>query len=265
MSDITTIKRATAPLTRQLTDHRIYHLLNDVEGIRTFMEYHVFAVWDFMSLLKALQRELTCITLPWKPSNNAKTARFINEIVLGEETDIDRHGVPASHFELYLEAMDEVDADTVPIIRLLGNIRGLADARDTLRAADLGPGVTRFVDYTFELIQEGAPHKIAAAFTFGRESLIPELFIEILGQSTEDKAAFPRLVYYLERHIEVDGDEHGPLSEAMVTELCGTDEEKWAEARAVAEEALRRRIGLWDEIAGALEANSVAQASGGTV
>ncbi len=254
MTDIRTIKQLVAPLERELTGHRIYGLLNEIGDIRIFMEQHVYAVWDFMSLLKALQNRLTCITLPWKPAPNARTARFINEIVLGEETDVDRDGVPASHFELYLEAMDEVHADTIPVTRLLGEIQDLDSARYILRKADLGPGVTRFVDFTFELIGEGEAHKIAAAFTFGRESLIPELFIEILNQSREDKQRFPRLVYYLERHIEVDGDEHGPLSEAMVTELCGDEEEKWQEAAAVAQEALRRRIGLWDQIAESLEA-----------
>ena len=252
MSDIHSIERSIAPLTKQLTDHRIYRLLKDVDGIRRFMGHHIYAVWDFMSLLKALQNELTCTTLPWKPSPNAKTARFINEIVLGEETDVDRNGKPASHFELYLEAMDEVGADTGPIKRLLASITGMQNARTALRAAGLEESITRFVDYTFELIEEGKAHKIAAAFTFGRESLIPELFIEILNQSTEDKSRFPRLVYYLERHIEVDGDEHGPLSEAMVTELCGDDRQKWTEAAEVAAEALRRRIGLWDGIAEAL-------------
>ncbi|MGB3802156.1 MAG: DUF3050 domain-containing protein [Lewinella sp.] len=244
----------TQPLQSQLTGHRLYGKLKDIDDIRVFMERHVFAVWDFMSLLKALQNELTCTSLPWKPVKNPRTARFINEIVLGEETDVDRNGVAASHYELYLEAMEEVGASSQEIERLLAQINDLDTARAALQRADIGEGIKRFVDYTFQLISEGKTHKIAAAFTFGRESLIPELFIEILNQSAEDKSRFPRLVYYLERHIEVDGDEHGPLSEAMVTELCGTDEQKWAEARDVAQEALRRRIGLWDEIADTLEA-----------
>ncbi|THH41788.1 DUF3050 domain-containing protein [Neolewinella litorea] len=259
MSDIATIERAIAPLHHRLTTHRIYDLLRDVDDIRIFMEQHVYAVWDFMSLLKALQNELTCTTLPWKPSPNPRTARFINEIVLGEETDVDRHGVPVSHYELYLEAMEEIGADTSPIRGLLSRIDSLASARTVLREAGLGKGVTSFVDYTFELIAGGEAHQIAAAFTFGRESIIPELFIEILNGSPEDKSRFPRLVYYLERHIEVDGDEHGPLSEAMVAELCGQDVTKWAEAQSVAQEALRRRIGLWDAIAESLEAATAAE------
>ena len=253
MAGIAHIRTETQDLEAKLTGHRLYDLLRNSDDIRVFMEHHVYAVWDFMSLLKALQNELTCTTLPWKPSPNPRTARFINEIVLGEETDVDREGRPASHFDLYLEAMEEVGAPTRPVLTLLDSITGLQDVRQRIAEADLAPGVKAFLDYTFALIQEGHTHKIAAAFTFGRESLIPELFIEILNRPTEDKDRYPRLLYYLERHIEVDGDEHGPLSEAMIEELCGDDEQKWTEATEVAREALSRRIGLWDEIARALQ------------
>ena len=252
MNSIAAIKQNVKSLEHQLTQHPLYDRLRTVGDIRTFMDYHVYAVWDFMSLLKSLQNALTCTTLPWKPAPNARTARFINEIVLGEETDVDRSGVPASHFELYLEAMREVGANPQPIRDLLDSISGPGDVRSKIAAAGLSEGVARFLDYTFALIEEGRTHKIAAAFTFGRESLIPELFIEILNRPNADRDRYPRLIYYLERHIEVDGDDHGPLSEAMIAELCGTDEAKWREAAEVAAEALRRRIGMWDDIAAAV-------------
>ena len=253
MHGIERIKAAVLPLERALTRHPLYDLLDEVADIRVFMEHHVYAVWDFMSLLKALQNSLTCTTLPWKPDFNPRTARFINEIVLGEETDVDRNGVPASHFMLYLESMDEVGADRRPIQQLLSRISGMQDVREKIAASDLPPGIRSFLDFTFALIEEGKTHKIAAAFTFGRESLIPELFIEILNRPNQHKDQYPRLLYYLERHIEVDGDEHGPLSEAMIAELCGGDARRWEEAGEVAAEALRRRIEMWDEIAVALQ------------
>ncbi len=254
MPGIQTIETAVSPLHHQLTGHPIYGRLNSMADIRLFMEHHIYAVWDFMSLLKALQNHLTCTTLPWKPNANPRTARFINEIVLGEETDEDRNGVAASHFELYLEAMEEVGANTRPIGELLDRIQGLEDVDAALAAVSLPEGVAPFLRYTFDLVRTGEAHKIAAAFTFGRENLIPDMFIEIINQSTEDNSKFPRLLYYLERHIEVDGDEHGPLSVAMVEELCGGDERKWREAGEVAREALEYRIGLWDGIVSHLDA-----------
>ncbi|MCP9235506.1 DUF3050 domain-containing protein [Lewinella sp. JB7] len=254
MTRIETVLDQIAPLHRALREHRIYGQLDSIADIRVFMEHHIFAVWDFMSLLKALQNGLTCTTLPWKPSPNARTARFINEIVLGEETDVDRNGVPASHFELYLESMQEVGADTRPIHDLLRKVETLTDVEHALRTTDLPAGVAPFLEHTFDLIREGQLHKIAAAFTFGRENLIPDMFIEIINQSGEDKRNFARLLYYLERHIEVDGDEHGPLAEAMILELCGDDERKWNDVGQVAAEALQHRLGLWDGIVSSLPA-----------
>ena len=258
MERIERIEKEIEGLRRELTHHKLYSLLSSVDDIRLFMEKHVYAVSDFMSLLKALEFHLTCTTLPWKPAPNAKLARFINEIVLGEESDVNEEGVPKSHYEMYLEAMAEVEADTRAVSNLLQKIEHTHAIDAVLEEADLGAEEKSFLQFTFKIINTGEPHKIASAFTFGREDLIPDMFIEIIHKAEQESNAqnFPKLTYYLNRHIELDGDEHGPLSLEMVKELCGEEDDKWEEALTVAKAALTERINLWDGIARSIENKS---------
>lgn len=250
MSQIQIIERQILEFKNKLAIHEIYDLLNDIEDIKVFMEMHVYAVWDFMSLVKALQKELTCISLPWKPSDNPKTSRFINEIVLGEESDVNENGVPKSHFEMYLEAMIEVGANTSRISDLVNSVDTLDDISKKITIADLQHAEKEFLEFTFSVIQTNQAHKIAAAFTFGREDLIPDMFIEIIKKANQgQRNKYPKLTYYLNRHIELDGDEHGPLSLEMVSELCGNNEDKWNDVLEISIEALKKRMDLWNAIA----------------
>lgn len=243
------IEEHVSALRENLKNHELYTHLSEVQDINIFMEKHVYAVWDFMSLLKALQQQLTCISVPWKPSNNAKTARLINEIVLGEETDVNEKGIPKSHFEMYIEAMNEVGADSEKILQFVKSTNSIEDIFDRIQNSNLKKAEKEFLEFTFKTIETREVHKIAAAFTFGREELIPDMFLAIIDKSNHNHGnKFPKLSYYLNRHIELDGDEHGPLSLEMISELCGDDESKWNDVLKTSVEALKKRISLWDEI-----------------
>lgn len=240
---IAAIQTRIAPLQRQLHNHPLYAAIRTLPQIRLFMQSHVFAVWDFMSLLKSLQRTLTSVDLPWVPTPFPQSRRFINEIVLGEETD-EYHGRAVSHFELYLEAMEQARADTRAIRRVVDLARAGTLSLDAIPAS-----AREFVESTFRIIRTGSPAAQAAAFAFGREDAIPEMFRAFVRHlSRELGGELDLFVWYLERHIEVDGDDHGPLALSMVSDLCGSDPALWSEAAEAAEHALQARLRLWDSV-----------------
>jgi hypothetical protein len=236
-------------LRENLKRHTLYKNLHSIKDVKVFMENHVFAVWDFMSLLKALQIDLTTVSTPWVPRENSKLARFINEITVAEESDFDKDGVVKSHFEMYLDAMQEVGADTSKIAGFIKQVSALNSVESCLDNTALLPAVKDFVSFTFNVINTKETHKIAAAFTFGREDVIPDMFLKIVEEAAINKSqSFDSFTYYLKRHIELDGDEHGPLSLQMITELCGDDHKKWDDVLAIAKESLTVRINLWSGI-----------------
>lgn len=261
ISSTRAIEDRLAPLRERLAAHPLYPSIRTPAHLRIFMESHVYAVWDFMSLLKSLQRDLTCVDAPWVPTRFPASRRFINEIVLGEESDL-YEGRPASHFELYLEAMERAGASTAAI-------RGLIHATASVRDGQEGEGdgaksfpweswmvvrgvprpAKRFMENTFRVIREGSLAAQAAAFTFGREDAIPGMFRSLVRDLNREMSGDLSLfLWYLERHIEVDGEDHGPLSLRMVADLCGEDPTLWAEASDAAEEAMEARLALWDGI-----------------
>ncbi|GAB2775332.1 hypothetical protein HNQ93_002113 [Hymenobacter luteus] len=246
---IAELQEALAPARRQLVAHGVYQSLHSLADLRVFMQHHVFAVWDFMSLLKALQRELTCVEVPWVPRGNPATRRLINDIVLEEETDVDPEGNPASHFELYLRSMRECGADTAPIERLLAALAAGDPVGEALVKAQAPASVQEFVLDTFRIIESGKPHAVAAAFTFGREDVIPDMFRHLVHDLRQ---RFPgqldTFTYYLDRHIQLDEEVHTPLAQQMVRELCGTNAQRWQESREVAARCMQARVALWDGI-----------------
>jgi hypothetical protein len=240
--------RQLEKIREDLLRHPVYRAIDTPEKVRRFMQHHVFAVWDFMSLLKRLQQDLTCTTVPWMPSREARYARFINEIVLGEETDEDGRGDYISHFHLYLEAMEQCGADTGPIQRFLAELEAGRRLDEALQAAEVSESVARFVTHTIDLARNGKTHEVCAAFFFGREDIIPDMFQVLVNELKQRGQAIDRLVYYLNRHIELDGDEHGPLAEKLLNHLCGGDPRRIGEAEETAIRSLQSRISLWDGV-----------------
>ncbi|WP_025763536.1 DUF3050 domain-containing protein [Dyadobacter tibetensis] len=255
-AQIDSINSEIASLRQQIIQHSVYRSIQDLEDLQVFMQYHVYAVWDFMSLLKTLQNGLTCTTVPWLPVGDAETRSLINEIVAGEESDINDAGGKQSHFEMYLDAMTQIGCDMEPVQNFILALRQGVAVERALEGEGIPKAAREFVTNTFDVIEGGKLHEQAAVFTFGREDLIPNMFLSIINDLN---TRFPESVglfkYYLDRHIEVDGDHHSHLALRMTSVLCGDQEDKWVEARQGAIISLQNRLFLWDAILEEILAN----------
>lgn len=248
-TNIATLKFAIHPARQQLLSHAVYSQIKGLDGLQQFASCHVFAVWDFMSLLKSLQIGLTCVSLPWLPMGSANTRYLINEIVTGEESDVDAQGNRISHFELYLQAMQQMGASTAAIDGLLQELAVSNNIFNAIEAASLPQNIKSFLTFTFEIAINAPLHVKAAVFTFGREDLIPDMFTQLLHEIyTDHPNKVSIFKYYIERHIEVDGGHHSQLATEMVAALCGADPKKWEEATQASIESLRVRNLLWDAV-----------------
>jgi hypothetical protein len=211
------------------------------------MRHHVFAVWDFMSLLKSLQRSLTCVQVPWVPTAHTGSRRLINDIVLVEESD-ELGGQFISHFELYLNGMVQAGADRTAIEAFIALLRRNVPVRSALKEAQVPDPAAEFSSMTWELVEAAPVHCQAAAFAFGREDLIPDMFDQIVKINNTTGNRLSAFVDYLERHIQVDSEEHTPMAMQMLADLCGDDTGKWRQCEETVNAALAGRIRLWDGI-----------------
>ena len=240
------LQQGIEPVRREVVDHRVYGEITGLERVRAFLNSHVYAVWDFMSLLKTLQRELTCVQVPWVPSGPTASRRLINEIVLIEESDEFGEDY-ISHFELYLDGMDQAGAETATVRACLDLLRAGKPVPEALAEAGVPRGAADFVRATWGII-DGAPvHCKAAAFAFGREDLIPEMFEQVI-KIDDAGGTLETFKDYLARHIEVDGEQHTPMAMQMLIDLNGEDTAKWSQCAETVRTALRARVELWSAI-----------------
>jgi hypothetical protein len=244
------LQRAIAPTRKAILAHRMYHQLDSLADVVTFMQHHVFAVWDFMSLLKNLQCNLTCVRVPWVPSGPMASRRLINEIVLVEESDELGDGY-ISHSELYVNGMAEAGADTGPVNSFLSHLREGIPVPQALASASAPSAAAEFVGTTWGILESAPIHCQAAAFAFSREDLIPDMFNRVI-RIDDAHGKLGIFKDYLARHIEMDGEQHTPMAMQMLIDLCGDDADKWTECAKTVESALEARYTLWGAIAEAI-------------
>ncbi|HEY1642695.1 MAG TPA: DUF3050 domain-containing protein [Streptosporangiaceae bacterium] len=246
------LKQAVEPARQRVITHKLYGQLSSMDAVLTFMEHHTFAVWDFMSLLKSLQRHLTCIQVPWVPTGPTGSRRLINDIVLVEESD-ELGGGFISHFELYLDGMAQAGASRTAIDSFIELIRAGKPVLSALKEAEAPAPAADFTTMTWGFIENAPIHCQAAAFAFGREDLIPDMFDQVVAVNKEMGNQLSVFVDYLERHIQVDAEEHTPMAMQMLADLCEDDQGKWRECEEIVNTALAARCELWDGILAAVK------------
>lgn len=251
-------------LEERLNAHPLYDAIQTLEDLRLFMERHIYAVWDFMSLLKYLQYKIAPAAIPWKPHASPSTRFLINQIVLGEESDVglpDENGNPTyvSHFELYCKSMREVGADPSTAIDF-SHVASRQGIDDALSLSLIPAPASAFMNTTFAFIATDKPHIVGAAFALGREHIIPEMFRAFLARMNITSNEAPAFHYYLERHIHLDEDFHAPLAMKMVNELIDGDPTRLREAEDAALAAVEARISFWDGVLENLQRNRQSQA-----
>jgi hypothetical protein len=243
------------PLKQKLETHPIFDRINSIEELKIFMEHHVFAVWDFMSLLKKLQLDLVPSGSPWIPNPNGNLVRFINEIVMEEESDqafgSGNEITYTSHYQIYLDAMSEVGASTNAITDFVEEVAGKG-IHTAFESNKIPKPSLEFMKHTFDLIERGKSHEIAASFAIGRESIVPLMFQRILDQSKLGTDEVPVFRYYLQRHAELDGDHHGPMALKLLKNMSAGSSEKENEIVKQAEKSIEQRISFWDGVYAAL-------------
>lgn len=221
------------------------------------MEHHVFAVWDFMSLVTRLRTDLTCTRVPWVPRGPASVRRFVNELAMSEDSDEGPNGGYSSHFEVYLDAMDQCGADSRPMRSLLAALEAGTEVTQALTRCEGPAGAVAFAATTYEMSAVGTLPEVVGAFAFGRESLIPSMFqnVRSLLSSSPDLSLFD---WYLDRHIDLDGNEHTPMAFELVTDVCGDDPDRWTMCEDAARRALAERSSLWDCASEAMSPSTLA-------
>jgi hypothetical protein len=227
-----------------LMNHPIYYSINTTDKLAIFMSRHVYAVWDFMVLLKSLQIKYTNVNMYWTPPENMIAARMINEIVLGEETD-DIDGVALSHLELYIRAMNDSNIPTKDImgfIKKVSLIRG--DVSLMVKFHNIPPYIKEFILNSLSMANSKSVIT-ASAFLYGREDPIPEMFSKIVSMGIVDTNV--HFKKYLERHIELDHDHHAPMARKFIDSITMNDNDRNL-IQLGRIQAINARIKLWDGI-----------------
>jgi hypothetical protein len=234
-------------LIEQVLHHPLYASIDTMKKMQAYMEYDVFTCWDCMCLIKEAYRKIVSVKAPWFPPKDAYSAALLCSIIEEEESDICPDGKTyASHFDLYLDAMRQAGANTMPIDNFMHRLRAGEPMKEALAHCGTTSFVERYVNTTLNFFELEA-HQVAAAFAFGREAIAPTMFVSFLehvraGKFTEYHEQLRGIIYFCDRHVDLDSTSHLPKMLQMLDNLCGDDEQKWQEVHEIAQQSIQAKI-----------------------
>ncbi len=264
MANLAIVNAQLAPLIQKIKNHTIYAAIDSLESLRIWMEHHVFAVWDFVCLLKELHHRFVTTRAPWFPPKDPYSAHLISRILIEEENDRTVDGqAHCSHFELYVQAMQALQADTQPMHYFLHRLKQGDILIAAMESVGLSVAIQQFVLTTFSFFDQES-HILAAAFVYGREAITTAMFTPLVQQLQRSippyqQALIQPLLYYLHRHIELDHHEHFPQALKILHHLAGDDEKKWHEIAIHARLALQARLDFLDHVQSSIQLKSTIQ------
>ncbi|MGE0171483.1 MAG: DUF3050 domain-containing protein [Oligoflexales bacterium] len=233
-----------------LSKHQLYHAIADVRGLKYFMERHVICMWSYNSLIKSLYQDIARVALPLNSSVYKNALRLISQIMLGEEVEDLGDGYLASHLELYLDAMQDLECDTSSVFAFFDLIEKGMPLAKAAKLANFSSEVNCYLGQTIHNLSQPA-HVKAALLYFEAEPFVPENFYEDLAEMTR-KNGFPFCSEYFERLGDGCRDNNLSLMHALAESLCLSDKDLKEEAEKACEALLGEKVRLWNGISHSL-------------
>ncbi len=237
---------------QMLESHKLYDRIFDDYSLRLFVEYHVVCVWAYNYLLRDIYQELVSMIQPLNSQSQKEAIRLISETILEEEVEEQNDGSLLSHLEIYLEAMQALGADVGPILSFFDMQESGSTWEEALEEARFPPAVARYAQGLGRMFARPL-HERAAVLFYEGEPFIPDTFLNRLGQLGA-KHSVNRLLDYFERHIEGLKRPGFSASGRLVEIFCGDNPQLNDEAEKAAEEVMRLRVDLWNNLADQLGA-----------
>lgn len=225
--------------TINLINHPLYNSIKTESDIKMYMFNQVWCVWDFMTLVKSIQIQIIPPNILWTPPKFPELGAYIYEVLLTEETDKGYNSeTNSSHFQTFLKAMKESSVDTSSVDKFIELLENGNQFEIAIDSCGIHKEAKEFITTTYEFAKSDL-HISIAVFCLSREGVIPDMFMNLLANVSLSNN-YKIFNWYLNRHIYLDSQSHGPLSIKLFKTIVDT-KQKQEEALQASLKALKAR------------------------